>query len=636
MDAVEEIKSRLSIEDVVGRYVDLKRTGSTYKGLCPFHQEKTPSFIVSPSRGTFHCFGCGKGGDIFTFMMESERLPFPEALKELAEQASVRLPERQQNAPSLKNRLFEANDEAARFYRQALSSQTGSRAAHYLAGRHIDEQARALFELGYAPETRNALSQHLRKAGFEDRILLSAGLAMAGEQGEELRDRFHGRLMFPIRTAQGKASGFGGRTLDDSQPKYLNSPQTEIFDKSGVVYAIHLAAETIRKEGRAILVEGYLDAMRAHLSGYGSVVASLGTAVTVPQLTALSRLTGEVILALDPDPAGQTAAARTAITALAQLTQAKGRETGSEAALDLRIARLPAGEGDPDDLIRTNPQLWEKTIESAIPAFEFYYIQIMEGLDRAEDSWRQEAIDRLLPLVQQFAGSTGWQAQWTERLARDTGVDPRAFRGAVPAGRPAGRGTSPRLGSRQNQEVMSGTTARALTLDPGIGMEQSLLALLLTVVVAPPGAADQLIGYRMERPEHQTILNAVLAWAATGNYEYEMLRESLPEDVRELADELQKREVPMPDDNRIGMAVAYHLARRQHFALQSQLARISDALQDVEPEERQQGVAALNRLMIEKLEVEHSLDALSKTIVRGAERPESHVQGTIDHESGSS
>src|SRR5947209_15702706 len=325
VDPVEEIKSRLPIEDLVGRYVDLKRSGASFKGLCPFHQEKTPSFYVNPARGSYHCFGCGKGGDLFSFLMETEHLQFREALEQLAEQTNVQLPDREQARPSLKGKLFEVNEAAARFFADQLQTGAGKRALAYLTERHFGQDAIRLFGLGYAPDSREALLTHLCAAGHDERILLSAGLVLQDDVAGRLRDRFRGRLMFPIRDASGRISGFGGRILGDSQPKYLNSPQTEIFDKSGVLYGVNLAADALRKEKRAVLVEGYLDAVRAHIAGFSWTVASLGPAVTPAQLTTLSRLAPVVILALDPDPAGQAAAARTAIAALAEVTRSRGR-----------------------------------------------------------------------------------------------------------------------------------------------------------------------------------------------------------------------------------------------------------------------------------------------------------------------
>jgi len=623
VEPIEEIKSRLSIEDVVGRYVDLKRSGASYKGLCPFHGEKTPSFYVTPSRGTYHCFGCGKGGDIFSFLMETQHLAFPDALKELAQQAGVTLAEREQRKPSLKNRLYEANESAARLFADTLKSPAGLNARRYLEGRGFGPEAILLFDLGFAPEGRDVLVQALQKAGFETRILIAAGLAIQDESTGALRDRFRGRLMFPIRDAAGKITGFGGRAMGDTQPKYLNSPQTEIFDKSGVLFGVHRAREAMRKAGRAVLVEGYLDAVRAHVAGFANVVASLGTAVTAQQLTALSRLTDTVVLALDPDAAGQAAAARTGVEALSAVTQARGRREGSPSLLDLRIARLPEASGDPDELIRDRPEEWEALIDSAVPAFEFLYTQTLGSVDRSSDTWRQQAIDRLLPVIRGFGGSVGWQAQWLDRLARDTGTDARALQRSVSAGDSPGRAPSsrPRTRGRENatessRAAVTAATAQGVSLDPVQRVEERLLAYLLKLVVVPDEAAELLRDWHFERHDHRALADAILAWSQGQNYDYQMFRETLPPELQERGDELLALDEPLPVDNKLSVGVAYYLARLRLFRIEVQLDRGAQLLADVESEDRPKAVADLARLMEERRETEQALDRLSQMVLQ--------------------
>lgn len=625
MDAVEEVKGRLPIEDIVGQYVDLKRSGASYKGLCPFHQEKTPSFYVTPSRGTYHCFGCGKGGDIFSFVMELERLAFPDALSRLAEQAGISLPERDPEKPSLKGRLHEVNEAAARFFAEALRGRVGSTARLYLENRRFGPEAIMDFDLGFAPENRDALTSHLRRAGFDEHLLLAAGLVLQDDTTQQIRDRFRGRLMFPIRDAAGKISGFGGRALADTvQPKYLNSPQTEIFDKSGVLFGVHRARDAIRREGRAVLVEGYLDAVRAHVAGYANVVASLGTAVTTQQLMSLSRLTATVVLALDPDAAGQSAAARTSLDALTALTQARGRQSGSAAALDLRIAELPREGGDPDELIRDHPEKWPDIVTAAIPAFEYFYLQTMRGLDRESDSWRQQAIDRLLPVIGTFAGSVGWQAEWIERLARDTGTEVRALQRALPAGagRPANN-RSRRTGTPTQKQPRAGSAEEPasaamhrLTVDPGRHVEERLLALLVKLLVLPDDARDLLRDWEFEQPDHKDLKNALLAWADNQNYDYDLFRETLEPQLQARADTLLAMNEPLPDDGKVSVAVAYYLARLRLFRIVTQLRRASEMVNQMGSDDSKDAIASVSRLMAERLETEEDLGRLSELAVR--------------------
>ena len=596
MDAVDEIKSRLSIEDVVGRAVELKRSGSSLKGLCPFHEERTPSFYVSPARGTFHCFGCGKGGDIFSFVMESERTTFAEALSELAGQAGVTLPAREQQKPSLKNRLFQINDAASTFFTQTLASAPGERARKYLIARHFGRDAIDRFALGYAPNGRDGLLHALQRAGFDERIALAAGLVREDESGRGSRDQFRGRLMFPIRDAGGHILGFGARALDeDQQPKYLNSPQTEIFDKSSVVFGLSLAAEDIRQSKRAVLVEGYLDVIRAHVAGYRNVVASLGTAVTPKQLAILDRLTDEIVLALDPDPAGQNAAARTSLSALAEFKQSRSRGGDGTARLDLRIAELPSDGGDPDDLIRERPDVWERAIATAMPAFEFYFRQTMSSLDRSTDAWREEAINRLMPPIRQLSESAAWQATWIQRLATETHIDPQLLLRSMPSGRtPSGRGRA--RTPTKNEERVQQVTTSGMSLDSIANRERSLLALLLKLVVVPDQAYAQLKDVHLQKSEHQALLQAILDWRQSVNYDYELLRETLDDDIGSLADELRAEPDPLPPDEKWSVAIDLHLARIRQAQLDAQHARAAKLLEDVGPEDRVAAISAVAEL----------------------------------------
>lgn len=611
MDAVEEIKSRLSIEDVVGRSVDLKRSGSSLKGLCPFHEERTPSLYVSPSRGTYHCFGCGKGGDIFSFVMESERTTFPEALSELADQAGVALPERGQQKPSLKGRLYEANEAAARFFSEALASPQGDRARRYLERRKFGSEAVKAYTLGYAPNGRDSLVHTLRRAGFDERIMLAAGLVRQDDSEARSRDQFRGRLMFPIRDAAGHILGFGARALEeDQQPKYLNSPQTEVFDKSSVVFGIHRATEGIRQTKRAVLVEGYLDAIRANLAGYTNVVASLGTAVTSKQLGVLDRVTDEVILALDPDPAGQNAAARTSLSALAEFKQSRTRGSESAPQLDLRIARLPEDSGDPDEVIREHPDVWDRAIEDAVPAFEFYFGQTMASLDHSNDAWREEAINRLMPPIRQLSESAAWQATWIQRLAIETQIEPQLLLRSMPTGRTASSRTRARSGPKPG-EVVQQTTSYGMSMDPVESKERSLLALLLKLVVIPDDAYRQLADVHLQRGEHQDILQALLNWRPSMNYDYEFLREEMAEDVGTYADGLRAESTPLPDDDKVSVAVDLHLTRLRQAQLDAQYRRAAKVLEEMAAEDRASAISTLAELMSQRRILDEQLEQLS-------------------------
>jgi len=339
----------------------------------------------------------------------------------------------------------------------------------------------------------------------------------------------------------------------------------------------------------------------------------------------LSRLTDTVILALDPDAAGQAAAARTSLTALAEVTHARGRARGAAGALDLRVARLPEGRGDPDELIRDHPELWEQALAGSVSAFEFYFTQTLNALDRSNEAWRQEAIDRLLPVIQQFATSAGFLSVWLGRLAAETGVDPhilqRSIPGAGPSGRTsAGRSRGGKAGEARGggRSVVSETTARAVTRDPALGVEQALVTLLLNLVVIPEEAAALLDTSEMDRPEHRAIVERLLDWRHNANYDYEMFRDTLSEELRSRCDELRSMDYPLPDDGKLSIAIAYHLARLHHFRIQSRLSRARYLLEDVGVEDRQGAVTGLAELIRSRHELEQELERLSQMAVQSS------------------
>lgn len=606
-DVKEEIKSRLDIEDIVGRYVDLKRSGASFKGLCPFHQEKTPSFYVTPRLGTYKCFGCGRGGDIFSFVMEMEHEPFPDALKRLAEQANVPLPERQPSKPSLKGRLFEANEAALRFYREALRSDEGKRASSYLFERGFGDDAVDRFDLGYAPRAGESLLRHLRGLGFDDRLLLSAGLASQRGDGGALRDQFYGRLMFPIKDGSGKVLGFGGRVVGDGLPKYVNSPQTETFDKSSVLFGIQRAAGPIKDAGKAVLVEGYLDAIRAHLAGFENTVASLGTAITPQQLRALSRQTEVVVLALDPDSAGQNAAARTSLSALFEVTQKLAGSSRRD--VDLRIAQLPAGHGDPDELIAEHPGLWQQAIDASIPALQFYVERTLASLDRGNDTWRERAIETLLPVIRQLP-SPVQQGTWIQRISGEVGVDVQQLIRAMPTG---GRNVRRSRPARPADDSVARTTARALATDPVTGLERALVAFLLQLLVVPADAAQELADAVLSLPEHRAIVELLLTWQ---NYDYEPFRDRLPEEARTVADELRALRVPLPPEGKVSIAVHLYLARLKQVRVQSQLTEARQHLQEMAPADQARVLADLRKLTEQKHEADQELRRLHQAALK--------------------
>ena len=408
MSDVDEVKQRLDIVDVVGQYVQLQKAGRNYRALCPFHAERTPSFFVSPERQSWHCFGaCGTGGDILSFVMKKENLEFGEALRLLAERAGVTLAERRPEEEAERNRLREANEAAASFYHRALlSSEAGQTAKRYLEERGQDLKTIQDFQLGYSPSGWDSLCQHLRERGYRDEELVAAGLAVEGERG--LRDLFHQRIMFPITDMRGRVVGFGGRSLpiegqEEAQPKYLNTPQTAGFDKGSLLYALDKAKEEIRRQGLAVIVEGYTDAIAAHQHGFPNVVASMGTALTERQVRLLKRFSRDVVLALDADTAGQEATLRAV-----EYQDILGR--------DIRVAILHEGR-DPDEVIRSDPENWPALLASAQPLLDYKFEAVSSALDLSQPRQRSQAVEELLPLLRAI-GDRIVQAHYLQRLAR--------------------------------------------------------------------------------------------------------------------------------------------------------------------------------------------------------------------------
>jgi DNA primase len=355
---LDEIRAAVDIVDLVGRFVSLKKAGVNWKGLCPFHGEKTPSFMVNPRKGIFHCFGCGVGGDAFGFLMRQDKLAFPEAVRALAKTAGIALPEDHVARPGESGReeLLRTMDLAARFYTEALWAPGGARARDYLDRRGIDPELARRFGLGYAPDGWDPLLTFMRSERIAADALEKAGLVVARQSGGGFYDRFRGRLIFAIRDLQGRTVAFGGRAFGDEQPKYLNSPETPLYSKGQLLYSADQARPAIQEKNRALLVEGYVDCLMAHQYGFTETVAALGTAFTGAQLGLLRRYCEEVITFFDADAAGQKAAER-AEELLESTAYGGGWDVNrsgtfvASGALRMKVALLPPGH-DPDTFLR--------------------------------------------------------------------------------------------------------------------------------------------------------------------------------------------------------------------------------------------------------------------------------------------
>jgi DNA primase len=388
MDAVEEVKQRLSIEDVVSEYVPLKRAGRNWKGLSPFTNEKTASFIVSPEKQIWHDFSSGKGGNMFSFVMEVEGLDFKGALELLARKAGIDL-EQYRSTPRRggpnKERLYELLETATRFY-QVQFSKNQMALGYVLKKRQFSKETALEWRLGYAPNNGSALIEYAKSKNFTESEIKQAGLSAQSYRGG-IQDMFRGRLMIPLQDQQGRIIGFTARQLDEDPqaPKYINTPQTVLYDKSRHIYGLHLAKESIRKSKFVVMVEGNLDVIASHQAGVRQVVATAGTALTEPQLKALSRFTGDIRLAFDADRAGVAATERAIPIA-------------SRVKVSLSIIDIPSGK-DPDELIKQDPKLWQEAIANKEYALDWLMERYSKLLDIKSAQGKREFSDVLLPIV---------------------------------------------------------------------------------------------------------------------------------------------------------------------------------------------------------------------------------------------
>jgi len=398
MRVVDEIRQKLDIVEVISEYVLLQKRGQNFQGLCPFHKDTHPSFYVFPQDQRWHCFGCSQGGDVFSFVMKKEGIEFRDAIHMLASRAGVSL----QPPIEVSSNLYRLNEEAAHFYHHFLRT-SGKKACSYLAGRNISERSILDFGLGFAPLEAHSLREHLLSLNFSREEMIEGGLLVLGERGEE--DRFRGRLIFPIKDEGSRVCGFGARALDDSLPKYINSSKTRVFDKGSLLYGIDRAKESIKRGGRVVVVEGYMDVIMAHQNGFSDVVASMGTSLTSRQVSLLGRLTSNIVLALDADAAGKMATLRGIevigdnLTQVVPIPDSRGKvKFENESRAELKIALIP-GSKDPDELIQKDPKAWEEITREARPAIDYCFDLALLELDLNTIEGRTQALDRLLPVV---------------------------------------------------------------------------------------------------------------------------------------------------------------------------------------------------------------------------------------------
>lgn len=613
MSEIEEVKARLDLVEFIQGYVPLNKAGRNYKGLCPFHTEKTPSFVVFPESQHWRCFGCGEGGDIFTFAMKQEGWDFREALEHLAERAGVELKPRRNEPQQIEqyDRLRALLTEAAAYYHGLLlNAPEAEFARRYVAGRKLDDGTVRAFVLGYAPNSWDATRKYLQSKGYAEEEIIAAGLVVVREEEGKRYDRFRHRLMIPIRDERGQTVGFGARALDpDAKPKYLNSPQNALFDKSRILYGLDMSRRAIRETETAVLVEGYMDVMQAHQHGFRNLVAQMGTALTETQLAQLARYARRLILALDPDAAGMTATLRDLEVARSTLTEqyTESRRmilAGGLLNIDIRVLSLPAGK-DPDALIRDRPDEWRQRLEAAAPVAEYVIRRAVAGRDIKDAFERERIAHELLPVL--YATESEVQNYSNvQALARALDIPEKtliAWANSQPRPPVHGGGARPaeparpaeRNGAQEPVQFSIASTLR---------QERSCLAVLIQRPELIYTAARRLQETGLPRlcdrdftdPGLQEIFRAferALAQDALSPVDY--MHETLPPVLAEALDDFLQKELPGDlDDTRDVQRALYALLRlRKNYlqrrlgdarALQSEVLEIGDLTRAAELE----------------------------------------------------
>ncbi len=607
---VEQIKERLDIESVVGSQVSLKKSGRSLRGLCPFHLEKTPSFYVFPDKGNYHCFGCGANGDIFTFVMRTQNLSFGDALRQLAARAGVALPERRAETAEDRalERLREVCAAAAQFYHFQLRTEGGRVAREYVAKRGLSLATAEAFQLGYAPEGWDALLKYLAERGYTPEEVARAGLALPREGGGYY-DRFRHRLLFPIGDSKGRVIGFGARALDDSQPKYLNSPQTPLFDKGGSLYGLDRAAQAIRDAGYAVVVEGYVDVLYLHQCGINNVVASLGTALTERQVATLKRLSKRLLLALDADAAGEEATRRGLEVAMqvfgrkvVPVPTGRGRVRYEETVdADIRILRLPPGK-DPDEVVREDPQAWPSLVAAAQPVVDFFFALAKERFDLRQPQGKSAAVRMLLPVLRSLVVDKELEAHYLQRLAQLVRGDERVLKSQLDQlPKAAGPRASAPPAERPERRTPGG---RELSL------EEHYLGLLLANL-AQASAETLVRPEEVVEPHVRQVLEAIWQAQAAGVYSITEVLARLEPLLQAYCAELEERMAALPPLTGDELADAYEEAalRVQEEACRRALREYSFLIQEAEERNEVQQVADLTQRQIE---LNLRLDEISK------------------------
>ncbi|NLZ96994.1 MAG: DNA primase [Candidatus Magasanikbacteria bacterium] len=495
-DEIQQIKDKIDVADLIGEYIQLKPAGANKKGLCPFHNEKTPSFMVSSERQNWHCFGCGKGGDIFSFIQEMEGMEFVEALRYLANRAGIELSNRRSEVDNnQKNRIKQINKEAARFfYNFLIKMSTAKDALKYLEERGIKLETIDEWQIGFIPEQWDLLTQYLLKKGFAVDDLVASGLTIRKEGTESggvrgFYDRFRGRIMFPIRDVHGEVVGFTGRILvekENSGGKYVNTPQTIVYDKSRVIFGLEKAKQEVKTKDLVVIVEGQMDAIACHQAGMKNVVASSGTALTEEQIKLLQRYSKNINMAFDVDDAGQNAAKR-------------GIDLAIEAGMRVRVIRIPEGKGkDPDECLKKNPDIWFEAVNNAQDVMDWYFSKVFSKKDITNYQEKQQAVDEILLEIARIPYAVE-KDHWLRKLSEIVRVDVVVLRDDLK-----------RVATKKNVNKLNSAekkleSEKIIKKDPLALLLERLLALILKY----PFLREKLLKSGLEKIIEESIFNSL-------------------------------------------------------------------------------------------------------------------------------
>ena len=595
MGVIDDIRAKLDIVEVVAPYAPLQQSGRTYKARCPFHTERTPSFVVNPERQSWHCFGaCSTGGDMFGFVMRAENLEFGDALRMLARRAGVEL--RSSEDRSATNALHSVNRTATDYYQQILASEAGQIGRSYLDRRGVGAAARDRFRLGLSPDSWDGLVKYLRTHDVKVEDAIRAGLVRQTDGGQPY-DFFRNRLMFPISDRDGDVIGFGARALDDSNPKYINTAATEVFDKRNTLYALHMAVPTIRQTGSAVIVEGYMDVIAAHEHGFTNVVASMGTALTESQVSQLRTLARDFVLALDPDAAGQEATLRSLESSWRVFRGVVSRRSeASQTVLsqwtppDLKIAELPAGL-DPDALIRTDTSRWESTVAEAQPLLDFVIPALVKRTDLSIPDSRARIARELARLINQLDEMD--QYEYWNKLAAALGVPLETLRAAIGGQRNQRRRQRPGP-QQQGRDSDDGVSPDLLSVSTSDVLEQYILGVLIQHPHLLEGLSNTDPSL-FRQTENRQLFTKLLGCPTIGE-----LRELLDPVLTDVLDRLERMELPPMSSSASRLAKAAlsgclrRLELRQLYDQQEILLQVQ-APSELPPRDAEEPISQINQ-----------------------------------------